>query len=211
MSKHENKNQTTSENNEPVETSNDQAQLDFEALKQAAEDLKKEITDKNHRIASLEKEIKTINDDYVNKVTEKANEANTLLKTKITELTNKAQQELTVHKKYALEKQAVQLIDIVNQFAMALSYKPADPNIVKYQSGFQMFLTMFQNLLTELGIHEIPIKLGDEFNPEFMECIEFVDGHDSPDNKIAKVITKGYRLHDRLIKPATVNVIRKKN
>jgi molecular chaperone GrpE len=186
-------------------------QLELQQLTKQNQELKAEIDVKNERILQLETEVKTINEDYVTRINEKTNEANALLKAKLEELANKAQTELAIHKKYAIEKQASSLIDIVNQFAMALAYKPTDPNIAKYQSGFQMFLTMFRNLLNELGINEISVKIGDEFNPEFMECIEFIHSNDLANNKVAKVITSGYKLHDRLIKPAVVNVVRKKN
>jgi molecular chaperone GrpE len=186
-------------------------ELEIIKLNEQIQVFQKELENKNEKISLLENEIKTINNDYVSKIAAKANEANVLLKTKLEELSSKMKDELAVHKKYAIEKQANSIIDIVNQFAMALSYKPTDPNIAKYQSGFQMFLTMFKNLLSELGINEIKINVGDEFNPEFMECIEFVHSNELANNKVAKEITKGYKLHDRLIKPAIVNVVRKKN
>jgi molecular chaperone GrpE len=225
MSKHET-NKTQSEEKENIknqETNREDSnkkeskvesqkeQVEIEKLSKEIQQLKTEIDSKNERILQLEQEVKTINEDYVIRVTEKANEANALLKSKLAELSDKMQQDLAVHKKYALEKQAASLIDIINQFAMALSYKPTDPNIAKYQSGFQMFLTMFHNLLNELGITEIKVNVGDEFNPEIMECIEFVHSHELANNKVAKVITKGYKLYDRLIKPTVVNVVRKKS
>ncbi|MDR1991441.1 MAG: nucleotide exchange factor GrpE [Mycoplasmataceae bacterium] len=186
-------------------------QLIIEQLQLNIQELKEIITSKNEHINKLESEIKTINEDYVKKVMEKASDANIQLKTKLDELTKKMQAELAIHEKYALEKQAGNLIDIINQFAIALSYKPTDPNIAKYQSGFQMFLTMFQNLLSDLNINEIPIKIGDEFDSETMECIEFVHSNDFDNNKVVKIISRGYKLHDRLIKPAMVNVVRKAN
>ncbi|MDR0675104.1 MAG: nucleotide exchange factor GrpE [Mycoplasmataceae bacterium] len=229
MPKHENKKEKVEikENSEKEETNilNEQEisksidtinpktkeQQELENLIQQVAALNEIIIAKDAHIAKLQNEINQINQDYVTKITEKTNEANTTLKAKIEELTNKANQELSMHKKYALEKQAINLIDIINQFAMALDYKPTDPNIVKYQSGFQMFLTMFKNLLTELGINEIVVNIGDEFNPEIMECIEFVHSNELTDNKVAKIITKGYKLYDRLIKPTSVNIVRKKS
>ncbi|MDR2369457.1 MAG: nucleotide exchange factor GrpE [Mycoplasmataceae bacterium] len=222
MSKHESQKEETQTVNEiakdEVETSTNETacpkcdtQSELVKLTDQIQALTVEVDAKNERILQLEEEIKTINNDYVTRVTQKADEANALLKSKLEEISNKMQQELVIHKKYALEKQAGSLIDVINQFAMALAYKPTDPNIAKYQSGFQMFLTMFKNLLSELGISEISVKIGDEFNPEFMECIEFNHSNELADNKVIKVIASGYKLYDRLIKPAMVNVVRKKS
>ncbi|MDR0739906.1 MAG: nucleotide exchange factor GrpE [Mycoplasmataceae bacterium] len=224
MSKHNHKTQPDDikeskvDENHKVEVNNEQPNevkaTEVDKLEQAINEIKKLqelVQTKDDHINKLQEEINKINHDYITKITEKTNEANATLKAKIDELTNKANQELTIHKKYALEKQATALIDIINQFSLALDYKPSDPNIAKYQSGFQMFLVMFKNLLVELGINEIPVNIGDEFNPEIMECIEFVHSNELSDNKVARIITKGYKLHDRLIKPIAVNIVRKKS
>ena len=132
------------------------------------------------------------------------------MKQKIDELTSKSQSELVEHKKYAVEKQAVQLIEIINQFELSLSYPQTDPKIINYQNGYKMFLFMFKSLLNELGINEININVGDDFNSQFMECIEFKDEQSVGDNKVIKVLTKGYKLYDRIIQVATVILNRRK-
>lgn len=182
-----------------------------ERLKKQIEELNTSIINKDKNIDDLINQIDNINKEYVQKVQLKAIEANNLLKQKIDELTIKTQQELNEHKKYAIEKQASKLIEIINQFELSLSWPQTDPKIINYQNGFKMFLSMFKSLLNELGINEIVINQGDEFNPQFMECIEFIDEPSLTDNKVVKVLTKGYKLHDRVIQVATVNVNKRKN
>ncbi|MDR3257781.1 MAG: nucleotide exchange factor GrpE [Mycoplasmataceae bacterium] len=217
MSKHESKQKNQEEQKieqnkvQPIEDTSKKEINEIEQLMKQIQDLTTTVVAKDEHINKLEDEIKQINQDYVNKVTQKANEANVLLKTKVDELTAKANQELAMHKKYAIEKQAGQLIDIINQFELAVSHPSTDPKIANYQMGFKMFLTMLKNLLSNLGISEIIVNVGDEFNPEFMECIEFVHTGDLADHKVAKIVSKGYKLYDRLVKPTNVVVMKKLN
>jgi molecular chaperone GrpE len=189
----------------------DDLKIENETLKKQIEELNSLIASKDKNIENLLKQIKDINNEYVQKVQQKAIEANTLLKQKLEEITFKSQQELSQHKKYAIEKQANKLIEIINQFELSLSYPQTDPKIINYQNGFKMFLSMFKSLLNELGIQEIIINKGDEFNPQFMEAIEFVDDQTIADNKVSKILTKGYKLYDRIIQVATVIINKRKN
>lgn len=220
MKKH--KQQENEEIKQVVDKVNEQLQdvalNEVELLKSENERLKKQIDELNISISSKDKNIENltnqindINNEYVQKIQLKMNEANALLKQKIDEITLKSQQELDTHKKYAIEKQAGKLIEIINQFELSLSYQPTDPKIINYQNGFKMFLSMFKTLLSELNIHEIDIKIGDDFNSQFMECIEFIDDGNFGDNKVVKILTKGYKLFDRVIQVATVVINKRIN
>jgi len=70
-------------------------------------------------------------------------------------------------------------------------------------TGLDLAVKEFKRVLSEEGILEIEV-LGHEFNPEEMEAVEMVEG--GGDNKVAGVITKGYRLKDKVIRPAKVKV-----
>jgi molecular chaperone GrpE len=189
----------------------DDKKVDVTKLLQDIEQLTITAVQKDEKILMLEKHIEKQNHEYVTKVTEKANEANNLLKMKVEELTQKLSEELAHHKKYIMEKPAVELINIINQFELAVSHPVNDEKIANYQSGFKMFLVMFKKLLNDLNINEIPIKRGDEFDPTIMECVEFVDDQQLKDNQVAVIITKGYKLHDRVIQTAVVKVTKRKN
>jgi molecular chaperone GrpE len=216
MSKHDHKKQDEQdvikeENDSQQVDSKDESHNNVEQIMKQVQELTETILVKEKHISALEEEIKNINQDYVKRISDKANEANIMLKNKIEEITAKTKQELDTHKKYAIEKQAGDLIDIVNQFELALSYTPTDEKIANYQMGFKMFLTMLKNLLSSLGIDEIKINIGDEFNPEFMECFEFVNSNELSDHTISKIMSKGYKLYDRFVKPAAVYVVKKRS
>lgn len=73
--------------------------------------------------------------------------------------------------------------------------------------GLKQIKNNFFRLLKLKGVEEIAV-LGKEFNPNFAEAVEVVDGKE--DNLVVEVIKKGYQRQGRVIRPAQVKVSRKK-
>ena len=74
-----------------------------------------------------------------------------------------------------------------------------------------MILRNFKSTLESEGIKEILVKPNDEFNSEFHHAIEEVETNEFESGKIIQVKQKGYLIHDRLLRPATVVVAKEKN
>jgi molecular chaperone GrpE len=54
----------------------------------------------------------------------------------------------------------------------------------------------------------IPVpSVGEEFDPRLHEALGSVDRDDLPDQHVAEEIRRGYRLRDRLLRPARVRVV----
>ena len=51
--------------------------------------------------------------------------------------------------------------------------------------------------------------LGQPFDPEFHEAVMVQPSDEAEENTVIEVLQKGFRLHDRLIRPAMVVVSRK--
>jgi molecular chaperone GrpE len=68
--------------------------------------------------------------------------------------------------------------------------------------GLKLILNQFRSVLESEGVKEIETE-GKDFDPETMDCTEMVPG---PKNKVIKVLLKGYRLNDHVIRPAKVQV-----
>jgi molecular chaperone GrpE len=71
-----------------------------------------------------------------------------------------------------------------------------------HDKGLQMIVKDFQQLLKSEGIEEVNTENKD-FDPETMEAIDTVEGKN---NKVVEVITKGYFLKNKLLRPARVKV-----
>ena len=73
--------------------------------------------------------------------------------------------------------------------------------------GVRMVRDNLAKALREAGLQEIP-ALGLPFDPYLMDAVEHVTEKDSKDGIVKKVLRKGYRLHDRILRPAQVIVVR---
>ena len=168
-----------------------------------------ELKAKDETIQKLTNEIKDFNASFKDLALDMENKANALLKQRCDEQDIKFKAELDDAKKYAIKDQALELINIINEFERAVSFKPQDPKIANWLVGFKMYLTKFNNLLNDLHISQIQPTIGCEFDPNIMECFpETVIDPSKKDNTVVEVIHSGYKLYDHILKPALVKVVK---
>lgn len=71
--------------------------------------------------------------------------------------------------------------------------------------GLAMVIKQFKDILTQEGVEEIE-ALGQSFDPNQHEAVETQEGEN--DNTVARVIAKGYKIEDKVIRPAKVVVVK---
>lgn len=69
--------------------------------------------------------------------------------------------------------------------------------------GLELVIKQFKDVLATEGVEEI-LSEGQDFDPKFHEAIEAENGRE--DNKVVKVAAKGYKIEDKIIRPAKVVV-----
>ena len=107
--------------------------------------------------------------------------------------------------KYRAEGFIEELLPVLDSFYTVLKNEPTNPELKNYLIGFQY---IYRNLVTALeneGVKEIAPKPGDKFSPDTMNAVETVES-DGEENLVVDVHLRGYKLHDRLIRPANVTV-----
>lgn len=109
--------------------------------------------------------------------------------------------------RYRAEGFLDELLPALDSFYVALSVTPKSDEAKNYQQGFQYIYNQIQNALAEEGVSEILPKIGDGFDPTLMHAVDVEEGE--KENAVAKVYSKGCKLHDRLIRPAMVRVYKK--
>jgi molecular chaperone GrpE len=73
--------------------------------------------------------------------------------------------------------------------------------------GFQLTLQQLDELLAAQGV--VPIEaLGRPFDPSQHEAIGHEESDEHPEDTVVSEVRKGYRLHDRVVRPALVRVAR---
>jgi molecular chaperone GrpE len=109
----------------------------------------------------------------------------------------RAQAEANSARKYALESFAEGLLPVVDSLEAAL--KTGDT------SGVELTLKQLLNALEKSSIQAIDPKPGERFDPHRHQAMAAVEAEAEP-NTIVGVMQKGYRLHDRVLRPALVTV-----
>ena len=94
------------------------------------------------------------------------------------------------------------LLPVVDSFERALEADCADEN---FKNGMQMIFGQMKAFLDKMNVTEIE-ALGAEFDPNYHNAIQQLDGTDYASNHVCAVFQKGYMLGDKLIRPAMVAV-----
>jgi len=70
--------------------------------------------------------------------------------------------------------------------------------------GIVNIISLIPNLLSELGVKEIPVKIGDYFEPGTHEAIGRRANKHYKKNQIVEIVQKGYKIEDRVLRPVRV-------
>lgn len=105
------------------------------------------------------------------------------------------------------EKFVEDLIPVVDSFSMAMSNKETWEKVdATWRTGVEY---IYNQLMTALDSHGLTLfgEVGDTFDPGSYEAIgEETTDDDSKDHTVAKVIQKGFKLNDSILRPARVAV-----
>jgi molecular chaperone GrpE len=94
------------------------------------------------------------------------------------------------------------LLPALDSFERALQVKAEAGD---FRSGVELIYKQLQDALSKLGVHRIPAK-GEQFDPRLHEAIELVETTDAPDHEVLEELQHGYKLKERLLRPAMVKV-----
>lgn len=101
------------------------------------------------------------------------------------------------------------LLPVLDSFHSALANEPTEPALKNYLTGFQYVYRSMVSAMENEGVSEIAPQVGDAFNSDTMSAVDVVED-DGEENKVAKVFGNGYKLRDRLVRPAMVVVTKHK-
>jgi molecular chaperone GrpE len=76
------------------------------------------------------------------------------------------------------------------------------------QAGIAMIQQQLKGVLAGAGLEEIDAN-GKPFDPMLHEAISQLETDDAPEGQVVQQIRKGYKLRDRLLRPAAVIVAKK--
>ena len=111
--------------------------------------------------------------------------------------------------KYANESLLERVIPVLDNFDMALAAASApNTSVQSMQSGVSMIQQQLRAAMTEAGLEEIDAN-GQKFDPNLHEAISQQETSEVPEGNVVQQVRKGYKLRDRLLRPASVIVAKK--
>jgi len=95
------------------------------------------------------------------------------------------------------------LLPVIDNFDRAAENKTDDPEV--YKKGIEMIISQFSDILKRLEVERFG-EVGDEFDPNMHNAVMHVENDELPANTIAAVFEKGYKMGNRILRFATVQV-----
>lgn len=96
-----------------------------------------------------------------------------------------------------------ELLPVLDNFDRALSVESSDAE--SYKKGVEMIHTSFCEILKKLGVEAFG-EAGEQFDPNFHNGVMHIEDENFGENVIAQVFSKGYKIGDKVLRPAMVQV-----
>ena len=107
-------------------------------------------------------------------------------------------------REYAVTDAIKALLPTLDSFERALQTSAGDS---EFHNGVELIYKQLQDALSKLGLRPIPAK-GEPFDPHLHQAVEMVETTAVEDHHILEELQRGYKLKDRLLRPAMVKVAR---
>ena len=151
--------------------------------------------------------------EEINRLTQTNNELVEKVKLAQAELVNyrrRKDEETASLLKYANQDLILELIQVVDNFERAI--KLDDNNLTdelsKFLVGFKMMYANLTDILKKFGVEEIS-RQGQIFDPSLEQALVVDSVDEYEDEVVLEVLLKGYKLKDRVIRPASVKINQK--
>jgi molecular chaperone GrpE len=107
-------------------------------------------------------------------------------------------------RKYANQDMIMALLPTVDSFDLATKHLPSELKDSDWAKGVMCIKGMFENFLRDAGVMPIA-ALGKKFDPNLFEAVGEEESDEQEDTVIEE-IQKGYKMGDKVIRPAKVKV-----
>jgi molecular chaperone GrpE len=158
----------------------------------------KELKELKNYIKTLEEKVKKL--EQLAKV---SNERYISLQRELEIVRSQHRRELEEKNRYGIEKFARDLLEVLDNFERALNHMKNLEGCKDAYTGVEMIYGQMKKVFEKHGITEIVV---DKFDHSLCEAVSAVPTDEVEENTILEVVQKGYKLHDRVLRPAKVVV-----
>lgn len=128
-------------------------------------------------------------------------------KAEVENIKKRSEKEISSAYKFSTENIFLELIPIFESLDIAISQDDSKITKENLKEGNKLLKNMFDSLFEKNSLHVIN-PLNDKFDPNLHQAINTVKDQKKENNTVQEVLQKGYKLVDRVIKPALVVVIK---
>ena len=117
----------------------------------------------------------------------------------------RVEKELADTKTFISEKLIGNLLDVIDEYELALKVSKEGGNLQSLAGGVEMTLKKFLDTLAKEGLSRIDAA-GKKFDPNLHEATEIVPTKETEEGTIISEIRAGYMLKDKVLRPSMVRV-----
>jgi molecular chaperone GrpE len=114
----------------------------------------------------------------------------------------RAERERVEFRDYATGSVVEQFLPVVDNFELALK---SSGSAAQLRHGVELIVKQMEEILAKMQVSPIA-AIGEAFDPRMHEALGAVDRDDLPDQHVAEEIRRGYKMRERLLRPALVRV-----
>jgi molecular chaperone GrpE len=103
---------------------------------------------------------------------------------------------------YAVQSTVEPFLSVMDNFALALK---ADGDVKQLRHGVDLILKQMDEALRSLNVQAVP-TIGEQFDPRVHEALGSIESPEHPDHQVLEEIRRGYKLRDKLLRPALVRI-----
>ncbi len=155
--------------------------------------LKRKLRKKDTQIKNLKKEMENIKADYLRQIADKEN------------IRKRFEREKSEYYDYALGEFLRELLEVLDNFERALESQD-EGNGRSFREGVQMIYKQYRDLLLKQGVTPIDID-EKKFDPHLHQAFMTEESDEVDEPEVSQELQKGYKLHNRLLRPSLVKVI----
>ena len=104
---------------------------------------------------------------------------------------------------FAVSGAVEQVLPVLDNFHLALG---SSGSIEQLRTGIELIVKQMEEVLRSLNVQPVE-SVGARFDPRVHEALESVDRSDLPDHQVFEEVRRGYRIRDRLLRPALVRIV----
>ena len=104
---------------------------------------------------------------------------------------------------FAVSGAIEQFLPVLDNFHLALG---SAGSVEQLRTGIELIVKQMEDVLRTLNVQPVE-SVGARFDPRVHEALESVDRTDLPDHQVLEEVRRGYRIRERLLRPALVRIV----